>query len=102
MKPSKYKVVLDVLAQDWLDRQSKDVQRHVLLILERLSADPITTSKQLENPRWLDDMWGWARRVHMDRVIPGLRCIYYLWEAKHEMVIVKFGTHADDVYEDSN
>ena len=97
-----YKIELDIEAQAWMDRQSEDVQRYVLSILNRLKFNPIgSRSKQLENPRWFDPQWGWARRIRFEG-LPDLRCIYYIWEAKREIVAVKFGTHADDVYEDGN
>jgi hypothetical protein len=79
------------------------VRKRVLLILNSFADDPGLAGKQLENAtHWYDDLYGWARRIPMESVAPGLRCIYYVWHEKREMIVVKFGTHADDVYEDGN
>ena len=80
------------------------MQKRVLLFLKKhLASNPVDPrTKQLENPRWFDPEWGWARRARLDQIIRGLRCIFYVWEAKQEMIVVKFGTHADDVYEDGH
>jgi hypothetical protein len=104
MKPSNYKIVFEPEAQAWFDKQLEDVQMRVLLILNTFAASkPSVMGFQMQNgTRWFDSEWGWARKIYMDSAIRGLRCIYYVWEAKHEMIVVKFGTHADDVYEDSN
>ena len=103
MKPSKYNVVFEPEAKAWFDKQSEDVQKRVLLILGDISPFAPKAGDQMQNAtRWYDDEWGWARRIRMDSAVYGLRCIYYVWEARREMIVVKFGTHADDVYEDGN
>ncbi len=99
----KYRVVLEPEAQAWVDQQPEDVQKRVLLILDTFAAFPSKAGKQMQNPtRWYDEEWGWARRITMDSVIPGLRAIYFVWEAGREMIVVRIGTHADDVYENGN
>ncbi len=103
MPPRKYTIIFEPDAQDWLDRQPEDVRRRVLLILDTLSEIPETAGKQFQNAtRWYDDIWGWARRVQMDSVQPGLRCIYFVYAVQREMIVVKFGTHSEDVYENGN
>jgi len=103
VQPRKYTVVLEEQARNWLDQQSEDVQKRVLLILDTFSEFPSVAGKQLQNAtRWYDDHYGWARRITLDSVTPGLRCIYHVWDEKRQMVVVKFGTHVDDVYEDGN
>ena len=98
-----YQIILDDPAQDWLDQQPEDVRKRVFLILREYATDPNNAGVQLQNAtRWYDDLFGWARQIRIDSVYPGLRCIYYVFEKEKEMIIFKFGTHADDVYEDSN
>jgi hypothetical protein len=57
--PRKYKVVFADQAQEWLNRQSEDVQKRVLLILETFAEFPEIAGKQLQNAtRWYDDIYG--------------------------------------------
>jgi hypothetical protein len=103
VQPRKYKIVFEDEAQEWFDQQSQDVQKRVLLILDSVSEVADSAGIQIQNAtRWYDDVYGWARRVRMDSAISGLRCIFYVWKEKRQVVVVKFGTHADDVYEDGN
>jgi hypothetical protein len=99
----KYRIIVEDEAQEWLDQQSEDVRNRVLLILDTFSEIAPVAGKQLQNAtRWYDDIYGWARRIALDSVILGLRCIYYIWQEKRQMIIVKFGTHDNEVYEDGN
>ena len=103
MASRKYKIVFEPESQDWLDRQPEDVQKRVLLILNTISAFPHSAGKQMQNAtRWYDDVFGWARRIPMDSALPGLRCVYFIWDEGAEIIVVKFGTHAEDVYENGN
>jgi hypothetical protein len=97
-----YRVVLEPLAQDWIDRQPEDVRKRVFLILNTFAEFADQAGKQLQNPRWYDDELGWARRIVLDSVQPGLRCIYFVSARDNEMIVVNFGTHSDDIYEDGN
>ena len=97
-----YKIVIEPEAKAWLDQQTEDVRQRVLLILSEYAAYP-QAGKQLQNAaRWYDSEWGWAYRIRIDSIYAGLRCIYFIWVQGQEMIVVKFGTHADNVYEDGN
>lgn len=99
----KYILRIEPEAQAWLDAQSDEVRKRVFLILDEFIQFPRVAGKQMQNPRWYKPEYGgWARRIHIDSVLPGLRCIYFVDEQAQEMIVAKIGTHADDVYEDGN
>lgn len=99
---TRYNVILLTEAQKWLAQQPPACQQRIAMILGEYAKDPHHSGKQIQNPIWWHSKYGMPYRIAINSICPGLRCIYYAFDERGQMIIVKFGTHADNVYEDGN